>query len=552
MFDKRTILAFILIAIIFIFWQILWQPPAPPPEQQAADSTAVPVAATESRQLPQPVVHDAVIDSNTVVAMDMIPEQLIRVETDFYTATLSNKGGGLINLLLKYYTYADSGNVFLLGEENQQATPSLISKSNDFSDQDFVYLTEDNDLTLSGENNSGTVTFTAMLPSGSIITKEFTFFGDSHHFDLRVTIDGVESSGLVKEYVLAWLPGIPPTEENRADDYSNYRGGAYLSGDMYKYDSFDDNRLLEDHSGSAEWVGSRSKYFAYAIIPRETISSGAYVIGEKREIRQPDGSYEMRQISAGVVMPLAGHNDLDNRFTIYAGPLDYQILKKYDVNLEDFIDWGWKILQPFSLAVYWGVYAIHQVIPNYGIVVMLVAILLKVLTYPLTKKQLKSMRAMQALQPKIEEIKAKYKDNPQKMNQMVMKLYKQEKVNPFGSCLYMLPQMPFFIGLYQVFRSTFELRQAYFIFYWPDLSQPDPFPYVMPLIMCVAMFLQQKLTMTDPKHKMMIYLMPILFFFLFKGLPVGLVLYWTSFSVLSIFEALTIRRPQKVMNPQVK
>jgi YidC/Oxa1 family membrane protein insertase len=281
-------------------------------------------------------------------------------------------------------------------------------------------------------------------------------------------------------------------------------------------------------------------------MPQGTLASGAWFEGRKWHDSNADGSYEAREISAGLVMPVAGKTHLEDNFRVYAGPMDYQILRDYNVDLEDFIDWGWQIIQPFSYAVYWVVYFLHKFIPNYGVVIFLVALLLKIFTYPLSKKQLKSIRAMQELQPQMEELKAKYKDNPQKMNQAVMKLYKQEGVNPLGSCLYMLPQMPFFFGLYQVFRSTFEFRQAYFLPIWPDLSQPDSTGlYIMPLIMAAAMFFQQKLSMTDPKHKMMIYLMPILFFFMFKSLAVGLVLYWTSFSVLSIIETLTIKRTPK-------
>jgi YidC/Oxa1 family membrane protein insertase len=315
---------------------------------------------------------------------------------------------------------------------------------------------------------------------------------------------------------------------------------------MRKLDGFDNGLLEEDISGYAQWVGSRSKYFCYAMIPTETMSSGAYFAGRKWKTPEGGTTVEARRISAGVVMPVTGKTHLEDRFRVYAGPLDYQILNNYQSNLEDFIDWGWKIIQPFSYAVYWVVYFLHKFIPNYGIVIILVALLLKMLTYPLSKRQLKSIRAMQALQPELNELKAKYKDNPQKMNQEMMKLMKQRSVNPLGSCLYMLPQMPFLFGLYQVFRSTFELRQAYFLPIWPDLSQPDDtFPYLMPILMAVTMFIQQKLSITDPKQKMMVYLMPILFFFLFKGLPTGLVLYWTAFSLISIIETLTIKRPQQ-------
>ena len=549
MFDKRTIIAFVLIFVIFIGWQFLWQPEPPPPTAVQSADSVVTTAPTETAQTEPQVTPPASEsappqDTSTAVA-DTIAEQLLTVETENYRAELSNKGGGLVTLYLKNFTTGDSGRVYLIPEANNTATPALTSKANDFTDLQVIYETESRDLQLSGVGNEGRISFYGYLPSGSAITKEFVFYSDSYHFDLNVSIDDLASSGIVKEYVLSWLPGLPTTESNLADDYSNYKGGARIAGSSFKYDDFEDNTLREVESGSAEWVGSRTKYFCYALMPQGVTGSGAFLQGQQWQTSNSDGSFEARSISAGVVMPTGGKTHLEDNFRVYAGPLDYQVLGDYDVDLEDFMDWGWQIIQPFSYSVYWVVYFLHKFIPNYGVVIFLVALLLKVLTYPLSKKQLKSIRAMQALQPEMEELKAKYKDNPQKMNKAVMKLYKEEGVNPLGSCLYMLPQMPFFFGLYQVFRSTFEFRQAYFLPIWPDLSQPDSTGFfIMPLIMAAAMFFQQKLSMTDPKHKMMVYLMPILFFFMFKSLSVGLVLYWTSFSVLSIIETLTIKKPQ--------
>lgn len=551
MFDKRTIIAFVLIFVIFIAWQALWQP-QPPPETAATDSTAVessqPIATEQSEpeSTPPPAEVTPPAGDTTIAAVDSIPEQLLTVKTEQYHAVLSNRGGGLVTLSLNDYKDADSNFVSLIPEENKIATPTLTSKANDFTDRGIVYQISGDDLDLSSSGSEGTIVFNGYLPSGSSISKSFTFYGDKPHFDVNVTIDDLAESGIVKEYVLTWLPGLPPTEYNVGADYESYKGGAFVSGETFKYDSFEDGVMRKSEAGNAEWVGSRTKYFGYALIPQGSLGSGAFFVGREWESSNRDGSFKAREISAGLVMPVAGKSHLDDNFRIYAGPLDYQILRGYNVELENFIDWGWKIIQPFSYAVYWVVYFLHKFIPNYGFVIFLVAVLLKALTYPLSKKQLKSISAMQRLQPQMEELKAKYKDNPQKMNQAVMKLYKDEGVNPLGSCLYMLPQMPFFFGLYQVFRVTFEFRQAYFLPPWPDLSQPDSTGlYIMPLIMAAAMFFQQKLSMTDPKHKMMVYLMPILFFFMFKSLPVGLVLYWTSFSVLSIVETLTIKRPQQ-------
>ena len=553
MFDRNTVIAFVLIVVIFIVWQLWWVQTAPPPKPQAvpvATDTLVTDTLGHATSTPSESTKIATIDTTAIVS-DTIPERRIEITTDLYHAILSNRGGGIVQLQLKKYKHTDSSRVSLI-PQGSQATPTLLSYGKSFSDKNLTYsITGDSSLQANGAQTQ-IVTFTATVAGKGQIVKEFVFYGDKYNFDVNLTINGTQQLGLEREYVLAWLPAIPPSEKNLIDDYSSYKGGVYLSGEMYKIDKFEQNRLKDDPSGSAQWAGSRSKYFAYAIIPKENLSTGASFRGEKSTETIAGLSHERRAISAGIVMPLGSQDNLTNKFTIFAGPLDSRVLKTYGVNLEDFIDWGWKIIRPFSYAVYWLVYQLHRILPNYGFVIILVAILMKLVTYPLTKKSLMSMQAMKRLQPKMEELKVKFKSDPQKLNAAMMKLYKEEKVNPFGSCLLMLPQMPLMFGLYQVFRSTIEFRQAYFLGYWPDLSQPDPMPWVMPIIMTVAMFIQQKMSVTDPKQKMMVYIMPVIFFMMMKSLPVGLVLYWTCYSVLSIFETLNIRRQTAEMNPQVK
>lgn len=556
MMDRNTIIAFILIALIFIVWNIVWvkNQPAPAPPTAAQVDSLVADSLSKIKPLVAKIDTTAtpVVSDTAAAKTDTIPETLINVETDTYWATLSNKGGGLVSLKLKRYRYADSGNVFII-PASSQATPTIMSGVNRFSDNNLTYVSNSPSLTLSKGSPQRSVKFTAEFPGKGTIIKEFVFYGDKYDFDVNLSINGVRQIGLEREFALVWLPPIPPTEKNLNDDFDSYKGGVYLSGEMYKIDSFDkENRLKDDPSGNAQFAGSRSKYFAYAIIPTNTLSSGATFRGEKVTETTAMGKHDRCSISAGIVIPLGSAENQNNQFTVFAGPLDYGLLKTYNANLEDFIDWGWWIIRPFSHAIYWLSYQLHRFIPNYGFVIILVAIMMKLVTYPFTKKSLKSMQAMKNLQPKMEELKAKFKSDPQKLNQAMMKLYKEEGVNPFSGCLMMLPQMPLMFGLYQVFRSTIEFRQAYFMSYWPDLSQPDQFPYVMPIIMTVAMFVQQKMSLTDPKQKMMVYLMPILFFFMMKSLPLGLVLYWTVFSVLSIVESLTIKRGQLQLNPHVR
>jgi YidC/Oxa1 family membrane protein insertase len=550
MFDRNTVIAFVLIVVIFIVWQLWWVQTAPPPQPVpvAADTLAT---DTLGRALSTPSESAKIATIDTTIVQDTIPERRVEITTDLYHAVLSNRGGGIVQLQLKKYKLADSSRVNLI-PQGSQATPTILSYGKSFSDKNLTYLITGDSLLQASGAQTQIITFTATVAGKGQIVKEFVFYGDKYNFDINLTINGAQQLGLEREYVLAWLPAIPPSELNLQDDYSRYKGGVYLSGEMYKIEKFEQNRLKDDPSGSAQWAGSRSKYFAYAIIPKENLSTGASFRGERSTETIAGQSHERRAISAGIVMPLGAQDNLTNKFTIFAGPLDSRILKTYGVNLDDFIDWGWKIIRPFSFAVYWLLYQLYRIIPNYGFVIILAAILMKLVTYPLTKKSLMSMQAMKRLQPKMEELKVKFKNEPQKLNTAMMKLYKDEKVNPFGSCLLMLPQMPLMFGLYQVFQSTIEFRQAFFLGYWPDLSLPDPMPWVMPIIMTVAMFIQQKMSITDPKQKMMVYIMPVIFFFMMKSLPVGLVLYWTCYSVLSIFETLNIQRQATQLNPQVK
>lgn len=560
MLDRNTVIAFILIAIIFIAWQFWATSQAPPPQEQqerqvdtvrvAEPDTAQPFSTTPERPEINELTQRTPADT-LQGGVDSIPEVLIPLETDTYIGTLSSKGGGFVELKLKEYDYADSAHVALL-PKNSTATPTIISQLSTFSDHTITYTPDVRSIELSGDSSPKRLRFSAEIPGRGTIVKEYTFHPDRYDFDMRISVNGVQQLGLGREYTLVWLPQIPPSEKNLENDFGNYKGAAYLGGEMYKIEDFDNGTLKENITGSAQFVGSRSKYFGYAFIPQNTLSNGAYFRGEKRQRAGPDGAYDEKRISAGIVIPTGSAANIDNTFKVFAGPLDYKLLEQYNVDLEDMIDWGWKIIRPFSLAIYWFCYWLHDLIPNYGIVVIITAILLKLITLPLTRKSIKSMAAMKELAPKMEELKAKHKGDPQKLNQEVMKLYKKEGVNPMGGCLLMLPQMPLFFGLYQVFRSTIEFRQAYFMPPWTDLSQPDPFPYILVLLTAAGTFFQQKMSLSDPKMKMMVYIMPIVFFFIMKNLPAGLVLYWFTFTALSVLETMLLKRPGHQKNPQVK
>jgi YidC/Oxa1 family membrane protein insertase len=215
------------------------------------------------------------------------------------------------------------------------------------------------------------------------------------------------------------------------------------------------------------------------------------------------------------------------------------------------MDFGWAIIRPISKGVLWTLKTMNKYIPNYGVILIIFSVLIKLLVYPLTKKSYQSSRAMQEIQPELTELRDKYKNNPTKLNKVTMELYKKRGVNPFGACLPMILQMPLLFSLFQVFRSTIELRGEPFIFWIKDLSAPDVIFYLpfkipiygdyvcaLPILMALSMFVQQKMMSPggpqQDQQKLMQYFMMVFFFLLFNSFPSGLNLYYTLFNVLTI------------------
>jgi YidC/Oxa1 family membrane protein insertase len=264
-------------------------------------------------------------------------------------------------------------------------------------------------------------------------------------------------------------------------------------------------------------------------------------------------------------MPLNRDGDFTQEFTVYIGPLDYTIVKGLDVGLENIMNFGWKIIQPISILVLWTFTFLHKFIPNYGVVIIVFSILVKIVLHPLTKKSYQSMKEMQEIQPLMTALREKYAKDPQRMNQEMMKLYKEHGVNPLGGCLPMLLQMPLLYALFIVFRSTIELRHANFFWWIKDLSAPDTIfklpvslplygdtVNVLPIVMGATMLIQQAMTMKDPKQKMMVYLMPIIMTLAFNTFPSGLNLYYTLFNVFSIIQQKYMTTAPEKAKPKKK
>jgi len=354
-------------------------------------------------------------------------------------------------------------------------------------------------------------------------------------------------------YDLVWGNGIRFVEENSVDEANYSNASVYYGGEQVIVDASSIGEKTEkEFNGRIDWIGIRNKYFAAIIIPHNPSEvEGAYLEGTSKHLKN-NGVTEL--YSARLTVPFKNTDLEKQNFTVYIGPVDYDILSKYGKQLEAIVDFGSFfglkfIVRPIAEYVLLPLFNfLHSFIPNYGFVIIVFSLIIKIVLYPLTKSSFQSMKKMQLLQPKIAEIKEKYKDDPQKVNKETMKLYSTYGVNPAGGCLPLLLQMPIFVALWGLFQVAIELRQQPFIFWINDLSRPDiifKLPFALPLfginqisglalLMGITTFVQQKMSVKDPKQQALVYVMPIMLTLMFMSFPSGLNLYYFMFNVFSI------------------
>ncbi len=361
---------------------------------------------------------------------------------------------------------------------------------------------------------------------------------------------------LNRQYQFGWKNGLPSSESYVTDDNNYNQAYVYMGDELESYDVTEEGKKeTATFTGKADWIGVRTKYFLGSISNiNANVSDGVYISG--RGIKRKD--YVQRLYDVGYNVRYSGGQTSDS-LRLYLGPLYSKELKGYNNNLDVLImnnGWYERMFRFLTVPVLPLLEFLYSMIPNYGIVIIIFSIIIKLLVFPLTKKSFVSMREMQKVQPLLAEIKEKYKGDAQRLNKETMKLYKEHGVNPLGGCLPTLLQFPFLISLFIVFRSTIQLRGAVFIPGWiNDLSMPDtlftlPFHIplygdqfnLLPILMALTMIFQSKMTMQDPKQKAMVYMMPIFMLLLFNSFPSGLNLYYTLFNVWSIIQQKYINR----------
>ena len=563
--DRQSIVGYILIFVLLVVWMLVntpkqnQQPPqAKPVATQSQQQDSVRHVDTPPVQTKEPATVAPL--GKYFVGRDKGPDRTITVETDLYIAEISLKGGLLKRWELKKFKTWD-GHPVQLVDYKKGGDLSLLFATSDgrlINTHDLYFdvaFTGSEHHVLSGGDE---YTLDLILPAanGGQVVKSLRFKNGEYGFGADVKFKDMGDVVANYEYQLVWESGLRYAEHNSLDESSFAAAYAFAGKEMTEVDAASvDSHPEKNLSGTVDWVAMRTKYFGLAIIPKEGTSDGAYLEGA-RSAAPDKGAVESYSIA--IKMPFKGDREEWGSFKVFFGPVDISLLKSYNVGLDKIVGLGWTwLIRPISEYVMLPLMSfLHYLIPNWGLVIIVFSIIIKIVLHPLTRSSMRSMKKMQALQPLMNEIKEKYKDDPQKMNQQVMSLYKEYGVNPAGGCLPLLLQFPILIALYNVFRATIELRQGNFVWWITDLSVPDrifTLPFEIPffgvrdvsglaLLMGITMFVQQKQTVKDPRQKAMIWMMPVMMTLLFNGFPSGLNLYYFVFNILSIGQQMMINR----------
>ena len=528
--DRKTLLAFALIAVILILTP--WYMDLVSPVQKPAAVREVSPNKSQTKSS-----ASASLETKNILMSSpgsSVETQSFVVSNGLYAATISNKNGGSFSkFVFDKYSKHDSSNVNIIDNYNSNNLLLVfVSLDGDSVSLDNSWDVVGTYYNVDAASKQKSVTFKTVY-NNFVIKKRLTFYPNTYKIGLDVIFDQPDRFISRAQYRLVWPGGLPPTEKNLKDDYTHFQGYAYLGDELLDPTAKADSPNEEKQTGNTRWTATKTKYFIAAIIP-EDVGVGAVVRG-KVDGKRPVFTTELRQSTSK-----------SGRFDIYIGPLEYKRIKDLGVDLEKTMNLGWVVFRPFGQFITWSLSKMYAIIPNYGVVVIIFAILVKILLNPLTKRSFQSNRKMQDIQPKVKKLKEKYKNDSQKFSRAQIALFKEEGVNPMGGCLPMLLQMPILISFFTVFRSTIEFRGAPFFGWITDLSAPDTlftvagFPInILPFLMGITMFLQQKL-MAVPgsggQQKMMMYFMNVFFLFLFYTFPSGLNLYYSVFNLLSIVQ----------------
>ncbi len=579
--DKQTTIAFIIIGAILVLWLYLNSPTPVEHKGKPVDTTQTlndTLNKVTAKKIPEKKSEKTTTRLNAS-AKDTTQagfgkyftfppqkERLITIDNKLVKLELSTKGGAIKKYYLKkyknWYSADTKGNknfykthVQLVNYPEGGGGPNLSFVSSDgkaINTAELYFSTNANKALykLTG-NDSLVIRFRLSVDSNKYIEKDYTFYGDKYSMNYKLKLVGMNNLISNNDIDVVWHKGMRFVEENSVDEARYSNASVFYGGDHVIVSAGKNGEKVEkEFSGRVDWIGTRDKYFAFIMAPRNPSGvDGAYIEGTKTAYMNHG---ERAYYNISLIVPFNNAQVEQKDFTIYIGPVNYDVLKAYGHNFQQMVDFGgiFKFMvRPIAVYILLPLFTfLHSFIPNFGWVLIVFSLIIKFALYPFTKSSYQSMKKMQLLQPKMKEIKEKYKDDPQKMNKETMKLYSTYGVNPAGGCLPLILQMPIFIALWELLEVAIELRQQPFIWWIKDLSRPDiiyTLPFKIPffginqisglaLLMGITTFFQQKMTVTDPKQKSLVYIMPIFLTLIFMNFPSGLNLYYFMFNVFSI------------------
>lgn len=508
----RTAVGFVLILAILLLWQVLWRPrtvsvPHPQAGTEQVESTEVAVA-----EEPAPA---EVFRPKTVVQLSSAVERETTyvLENEHLRLEFTNRGGALKSVWLKRYRAE-------MVPEGGALLAATLWRGTDTIDLSNVILESVAD--------DSSVSF-------SLVTDDLSFrrrfvLGQDYILTLRTWLAAADG------FVVSAADGIAVTEPNVKDDLSHFHFFARAERKVQRIAAR--GCKTPQNVANTDWVGLKSKYFFLVVAAgKQGVKDSKSGFSSACAWALPDGRIGFA----------AGVEGAESELMLYLGPVEYSRLRAFGRGLEEAVSLGWA--KPVALGILYLLRFLYSVFRNWGVAIVVFSILMKAIFFPLTRTQTRQMRQMQLLQPKLNELKAKYKNDPQTLNQETMQLYKLYRINPLAGCLPMLVQLPVFWALYSVLRTFVDLRGASFVLWLKDLSEPDtlfghlpflghPAIGLLPILMGASFIAQNLLTSTDKKNWAMTVIFPLFITVMFLNFPSGLQLYWFTYNVLSILESV--------------
>jgi YidC/Oxa1 family membrane protein insertase len=525
--ENRTIIAVALTIALLIAWQFLMPVKAPQttapqkPGQSQEQGGQLPAAdrgqATTGGALPGAV---------PAPTAEQKAAKQITVETPKLSIVLGDLGGGITSVRLKEYKEtlgSAKGKEILENMGPYRYIPAVSRSAGSTTVDDATTFTADRG-DIAVKDKPETLTFSGVLTDGTRVRKTYTFYPDTYTIGLAVQTEGAGQAFTYADFAILSLKG--------KSSYI-FKGPFLYNGERLQQISKLESPV--DVDSTYTYAGLDEGYFSFIFLPQ----------GAKPELliaKVGDTPVDRFVSRTGQIAS-----------TLYFVPNKVSLLKQLNIGAEKIVDFGW--FDVIAKPMLWGMNFADTFTHNYGVDIILLTILIKIIFYPLSVKSYKSMKEMQKLQPVVAKLREKYKDDKEKLNKEMMEIYKTRGVNPLGGCLPMVIQIPVFFALYRVLMGAIEFRHAPFVFWIKDLASPEnlftlsaagfSLPIrILPLIMGITMVIQQKMqpTSVDPMQEKMMLFMPVVFTFLFWGFPTGLVLYWLVNNVISIGQQYYINK----------